>query len=712
MRGRSVTTPARKDSDAGASAMEQVALIDDAQASLYRQIRSLTQAAVALQQSKENFSAGAAGERRTADRVRQILDSLASTDWHLLPDRRWPGTRKANLDLVLVGPPGVVVLDAKNWHEPRIVDGSLWRGEANADEEVEKSRAAGDAVAASLADSGLAPTAVHPVVMLVGKDVPACELAGVTVVGESGLEVAMARLGVRLRPEQVTEIAAAVEQACPPAAKHRAAAAATAVTPPSEATQEPLLDLEAVWEALVEQAAQEPIESWMTWLHPEQAHLVSRSYNGPARIRGAAGTGKTVVALHRARHLARTPGARVLVTSYVRTLPVVHARVFARLAPELGKRVEFRGLHSWAVRLLRSRGRAVDVAGGGGRWMFDQAFREADTAALDALTLPADYWWDEVQHVIKGRGLGDFADYRELTRVGRRYPLREEQRRALWNVVEDYEDRLQRSEKCDWSDVLIRALAEVHQDPPADAYSAVVVDEVQDLTRVGLQLAHALVGDVPDGLLLVGDGQQQVYPGGFSLAEAGVSVQGRAAVLDRNYRNRAEVLRVALESMAGESFEDLEAGVVAGVREVETAHDGGLVKRAVCHDQRSQRAALLSALDWARHHDVRTGDMAILLRDNASSVAWVKELQRAGVPAELLKDYDGTGGDEVKVGTYQRAKGLEFACVFLPDSDRAVPDRRPEEPDEAYEERVALARRQLFVAMTRARDRLWLGSLG
>ena len=109
---------------------------------------------------------------------------------------------------------------------------------------------------------------------------------------------------------------------------------------------------------------------------------------------------------------------------------------------------------------------------------------------------------------------------------------------------------------------------------------------------------------------------------------------------------------------------------------------------------------------------MRRGDTAILVRDNRCAREWAATLHAADVPAELFTCYHGSSSDAVKIGTYQRAKGLEFACVFLPDYPLAIPAQRHDEPDDAYQERAALARRQLFVAMTRARDRLWLGSRG
>ncbi len=165
---------------------------------------------------------GGLGEQRAASRVQQVLVDLGSCDWHLLVDRRWPGTRSANLDLLLIGPPGVLLLDAKTWAEPRIEGGSLWCGQLDADEELEKARDAADAVAAVLADVGLAPTAVHPMILLVGRKTPAVPVGGIAVVGELvALQRTLTRLGPRLDAAEVAAVTALLNERCPPAAKRR-----------------------------------------------------------------------------------------------------------------------------------------------------------------------------------------------------------------------------------------------------------------------------------------------------------------------------------------------------------------------------------------------------------------------------------------------------------------------------------------------------------
>jgi hypothetical protein len=704
---------------AGASALEYSTSLEPLIDGTQRQIQSLQEALNALRRRQRDFRAGGDGESQTAARVQQVLLEFGSSEWHLLADRRWPGTRRANLDLMLVGPPGVLLLDAKSWVEPTIRAGSLYRGQENADDELDKARRAAEAVSEVLVGVGLAPVAVRPMIVLVKRKQAAVSLDGVMVVGEKSLQPELLRLPVRLDSGGIAAVVGALDEHCPPAStlgavtRHVVPRERPPASHQATVIAEALINTREIWEAALDAAAREPIETWMTWLHPAQAQLVTRRYSGPARIRGAAGTGKTVVALHRARELAKRPGARVLVTSFVRTLPQVQESLFHRLAPDFAGRVEFRGLHSWAARLLRARGTAVDVPRDSGWAAFERAWADVgQRGVLASSSLPLKYWLDEVQAVIKGRGISALATYLDLVRVGRRTPVREEQRRAVWDLYLAYQQHLLAQRHCDWSDVLLMALESVRDTPLAPDYTSVIVDEVQDLTCAGLQLLHALVGDKPDGLLLVGDGQQSVYVGGFALAEAGVSVTGRGTVLDRNYRNAGEVLKAAFEVVLADQFDDLEGDPVAGVREIEVDRQGGVVARRTARTFTEQRDDLVRALLKAIADGVRLGDIGVLVKTRRDVETWLVSLAVAGVAAISLESYDGTTTDAVKIGTYQRAKGLEFACVFLPDYDRAVDVQSGDEADDAYRERAELQRRQLFVAMTRARDRLWLCSRG
>lgn len=663
----------------------------------------------------ETFSLASRTERRIA----ALLSAMQPWGWHLLADRRWPGTRGANIDLIHVGPGGVLVIDVKAWKEPRVEHDMLWNGDADASDDVEALIRVTALVEESVQQLGLAPLEVTPVLVLAGRTGPELALGRVQLLGERRLVAWANRRGARLSEQQVTVVAGQLAETFPPYEAPlpvRVSTAVPAPVVPRAVTQDDelsLFDVAAIEASLVDAALLAPIEEWMTFLHPEQVRLVRRSFNGPARVRGPAGTGKTVVGLHRAAYLAATRTGPILYTAYVRTLPAVLGSLYARLSPTTVDRVEFTGIFALALRLLHERGVRVRLDGDRARLLFNRAWVSTGrrTCLADVAVHP-DYWWDEVSGVIKGRALTEFEEYAGLQRVGRRLPLLPPQRAAVWDLYTAYDGLLRADGVCDFADVLALALAEVSREPLHPAYAAVVVDEVQDLTCVGVRFLHALVGDRSDGLLLIGDGQQAVYPGGFTLAEAGVSIAGRGTRLTTNYRNAAEILDVAAAVVAADSYDDLEGVVELGKREMTVARSGGRTARVDARDERSHDAALLTHLrELASEPGVSFGDCAVLASTRAVARRYARLLAAAGVPVVDLEDYDGTKSHRVKVGTFKRAKGLEFKHVFLPMLSAAEPSQRAGEADPAYVERVELERRELYVGMTRARDGLWLGYL-
>ena len=483
----------------------------------------------------------------------------------------------------------------------------------------------------------------------------------------------------------------------------------TIVTPEPDV----LFDVEQLTQSILESALAGPIESWMTFLHPDQLRLVSTSWSGPARVRGPAGTGKTVVGLHRAAHLAERSADPILFVTFVKTLPVVLRALAARLSPGIEERIDFTGLHALARRLLDEAGVQVHLDSKRMNSAFNQAWAAVGrSSVLKQLDSRLDYWQDEIDYVIKGRGLTDFDEYAELTRHGRRTPMRREHREAMWELYVDYERRLREVGIHDFNDVLIMARDAVRDGNVSPAYGAVIVDEVQDLNLVGVQLLHAIAGDEANRFLIVGDGQQSVYPGGFTLVEAGISVTGRATVLRANYRNTAEILAVATQLVAADSFDDLEGTLTSGTRVTEASRHGlpPLIVRA--SDPTSLEIAFVRQIqDTVERLRVPLGDMAVLVPRLEDLRHYARVLAAAGIPAVELTEYDGVTVDKIKLGTFKRAKGLEFKYVLLPGLSEGPVKRWRGESDEALRERSERLRRELFVGMTRARDGLWLGYL-
>jgi hypothetical protein len=474
-----------------------------------------------------------------------------------------------------------------------------------------------------------------------------------------------------------------------------------------------------------------PIEEWMVFLHPEQRTVIDRRYDGPARVRGSAGTGKTVVALHRAAALvarARAdaqPVRPVLFTTYITSLVPVLARLYQRLP---GTRpddpIDFVGIDRLARRLCEEAGDhlRVDVA------RIDRAFRTAwqDVVRRDTplfrLGLTRGYVRDEITRVIKGRGLMDRDEYLAVERTGRRIPLPAPARAQIWALREAWDARMAELGTLDFADVLLRALGHARR-RPEPTYRAAIVDEAQDLTLTGLRLVCALVfgpGGVcpPDGLFIVGDGAQRVYPGGYTLRQAGLETRGRTAVLRRNYRNRREIIEAAMAVAGAEPVDDLEETYRRADAVHEAVRAGGAPVLVHAADPDREVGLLtevvkLVATPLGEEQAAAYGDLCVAVATNRQVERVLAALAAAGVPAMRLEDYDGTPIERVKVGTHFRAKGLEFKVVLLPFLGvDDFPGRDPGAGPAEAEERRELAVSQLFVAMTRARDALILTCTG
>ncbi|MFI1581601.1 UvrD-helicase domain-containing protein [Embleya sp. NPDC020630] len=680
--------------------------------------RELRREWVAARRTALRFEAASAAEQRVVAHLLLLL----GYGWRLLADRRWPGTRAANVDLVLVGPGGIHVVDVKNWRDaPRVADGHLFAGERPRDDEAAKLSAITRIAEEAVGPLGISPVAVQPLMVFAGHRVDAV-LGRIRLLGEAQVGPDLAALPARLDPAAVAVIADRLARVFP--AYEDTVRAPVDPVPPGP--RDGAFDPREFAAATLRAARLGPIERWMTYLDPGQCDLVRADWPGPARITGPAGTGKTVVGLHRAAYLAQHGAGRVLYVTFTANLPRVQRTFLADLAPVAVDRVDFHTIHSWALRFLDEHGaRPPGLDAARAAAAFDRAWSETSTETrqtrtherLTRIAASPAYWRQEIDHLIKGRGIETSAEYARLPRPGRRTRLtRAGDHDAVWRLYRRYEQLLRAEGISDFNDVLTAALRQARRRPRvASPYTSVIVDEVQDLTLVGVRLLHTLVGDAPNGLLLIGDGQQAVHPGGFRLADAGLVIPDEHThVLRRNYRNAPDIVRAALEVVASDGYEDPALGRVTAPRPLEfadrtrapdtPAEPNPAVIRANLPSPADHDAALLTTL----LADPRTWpDTAVLCRSGADVVHYADLLARAGIPVCPLARYEGRTTAGVKVGGYIRAKGLEFKHVLLPRYDLA--HSTCDRGGLAARERAEAARRRLFIAMVRARDTLWLG---
>jgi len=651
---------------------------------------------------------------RTESETAKVLAPLAGIGYHLLADRRWPGSKTAQVDMVVVGTAGVFIVDTKAWRDVAVHEGRITRGQEDVTDDIANLADLAWKTEAALAEIGLPPGEVHAVVALAGQKKVHAEVASVDVVGVHDLIAHITKRGKRLSAVRVDALLTAVLAHFPVIdGDHPAPVQVIVPATVLPRDPEPPINQQELENHLLDAVLDAPIEDWMAFLDPTQAKLVRRNFNGPARIRGAAGTGKTVVGLHRAAYLARATGGRVLFTTYIRTLPAVLQSLLERLAPDMVGRVDFVNVHAFASQLLKERGVPFRIDGLEAQRAFADAWNVIGASSpLRAPRFTRRYWEEEIAHVIKGRGLTHFDEYADLARVGRRHALPVEVRQAVWDLYETYSTNLRERRVCDFEDVVLLARDAV-RDQPLDRYDAVIVDEAQDLSCAMVSLLHALVEDRPDGLTLIGDGQQTIYPGGYTLGEVGISLAGRGVVLDVNHRNTAEILDFAKKMVADDQFVDIEGVDGAGDTVSAVTRSGPAPGVHRFADRAAHDAALLARVDEVlRLVGTGRGDVGILTATNPQADKVTAVLDAAGVPSVSLKHYAGKSSDRVRVGTIKRAKGLEFKQVLLPHVPAKLLGEAPDTESVAVRERRELDRRELYVGMTRARDGLWVGALG
>ncbi|PTA66912.1 3'-5' exonuclease [Deinococcus arcticus] len=448
-------------------------------------------------------------------------------------------------------------------------------------------------------------------------------------------------------------------------------------------------------------------EEWMIYLHPAQRHLAERRQSGPARVTGSAGTGKTVVALHRTAHLARQhPQARVLLTSFSRTLSSRLDEKLALLLPDDRQRaqVTVMNLHRLASRL----GRQWSLPH---RLLADEELTGALTRAARAVAsdLPLAFLRAEWQAVVEPRGLRTWDEYRAAPRTGRGVALGARQRLAIWKVFEALQAELRRQGQTTWG-LLCHDVADAlaTQGPPFDH---AVVDEAQDLGPAELRLLRALVAAGPDDLFLCADPAQRIFRARSSWLSSGIDVRGRASRLKINYRTSGEIRQFA-DRVLGEvrSEEDLPearrtinrfSGPRPDVRRFDT-----------------RQAELDGVSRWIQARlgeGLRAGEVAVFTRAR-SATREDALLRLLGTDIQTLEADMPHQLDRLTVTTMHRAKGLEFRAVVLMDAGADVlpsPAALQDVQDPADREAVLEQERQLlYVAATRAREQLLITHVG
>lgn len=455
-----------------------------------------------------------------------------------------------------------------------------------------------------------------------------------------------------------------------------------------------------------------PFAAWRVYLHPSQHKVAYRaSYSGPAQVTGGPGTGKTVVALHRVKHLLGflRDGDRVLLTTYTNALVAALRNGLAELVEdaELRARVDITTVDSLASRIVSTSRRPLRTGEEEARWQ--QAARATGFGGT------AQFLAQEYKHVILAQDLRSKEEYEAADRRGRGSRLPAAERPLVWRTVREFIDRLAADGRRTYLGTCAEAADLLGVRGPL--YRHVVVDEAQDLHPAQWRLLRATAPVRPDDLFVAGDPHQRIYDTKVSLRALGIKVAGRSTKMRKNYRSTHEILSWSTALLVGRPFEQLEDDArnetLLGYRSA--LHGNGPETYAAPSEEAELDSLVHRVRRWI-DDGTAPGEIGITSRFSKGVEKTLSRLSDEGIPAGKLSDPSGAS-DAVCVGTMHSFKGLEFRCVAVTGVNAgALPAPKaltPVEVDRLQHEADLQAERcLLFVACTRARDGLYVSWTG
>ncbi|WP_010090384.1 UvrD-helicase domain-containing protein [Burkholderia ubonensis] len=462
----------------------------------------------------------------------------------------------------------------------------------------------------------------------------------------------------------------------------------------------------------LQRALEFPWDKWTVFLHPAQRQMVERDYSGAARVSGSAGTGKTVVALHRAVQLAcKDEDARILLSTFSDTLANVLRSNLFRLTyntPKLAERLDVVSMDTVGVKLYSAEfGKPIFAS----REEISSLLKSA-AKNVDGLKANTSFLLSEWDDVVDTWQVENWEAYRDAKRLGRKTRLPEAQRALYWQVFAKVREQLRQAgkvTKAEMFDKLVGAL--LKRKYPVFDY--IVVDEAQDIGVQQLRFLASIAGDRPNGLFFAGDLGQRIFQQPFSWKLLGVDIRGRSRTLNINYRTSHQI-RSQADLLLGPEVSDVD-GNVESRRSTISIFNGPepVIRSFDSPDLESQ--AVGQWLKQSSISGVLPHEIGVFVRSEDEFPRALTAIAASGLIARVLGKDMVTEEGYVSLTTMHLAKGMEFRVVaVMACDDEIIPSQARIDlaSDDAELTEIYNTERQLlYVACTRARDQLHVSAV-
>lgn len=460
-----------------------------------------------------------------------------------------------------------------------------------------------------------------------------------------------------------------------------------------------------------------PLEMWRVYLHPSQRRIVRKEYKGPARILGGAGTGKTVVAMHRAKELAShcLGNEKILFTTFTENLAAdIQENLRKICTPDLMKHIEVVHLDQWVNRYLRAHDYPYTIAYGD---EIADMWKQAESYTGEDFDLPEGFFQEEWETVVQAQNIQSLAEYVKAPRPGRGIRLDRKRRMQVWKVFDEYRTMMDAEKVCDSACAMNECAQLLTAGPEVRMYAAVIVDEGQDFGPSAYRLLRAIAGtEHTNDLFIVGDAHQRIYKNKVILSRCGINVKGRAGKLRMNYRTTEEIRHKAMNILEGISFDDLDDGIDDGKGYISVSH-GEQPTVSVYATQDQEAAELIKSIQEQTAAGIDPREICVVARTNTLVDEYKKYLTAAGIACFEVKrkQADDRSRMGVRLATMHRVKGLEFTIVYIVAANKNyIPLKSAvNRSDEAERETAMTGERcLLYVAMTRAKKMVKISAYG
>jgi len=459
-----------------------------------------------------------------------------------------------------------------------------------------------------------------------------------------------------------------------------------------------------------------PLQHWRVFLHASQRRLSAGIKNGAVRVLGGAGTGKTVVAMHRAKWLAENiavNGKKVLFTTFTANLALdIKENLQLLCGSELMSRIEVINLDKWVQRFLRKKNYDFEISYG-----TEKYWQAAIDLAPVELNLPDSFYKEEWSRIIQPQSILDIEQYKRASRVGRGTRLNRLQRVKIWLVFEEYRALLTQDRIKEVDDAYRDAAALLQQDS-SEIYASIVVDEAQDMGTQAFKLIRQLVTEGPNDIFIVGDGHQRIYGRNkVVLGQCGINIRGRASKLKINYRTTDEIRKWAVNLLDGHSVDDLD-GDFDNQQGYKSLMHGSLPQLENFSSVNEQSDFIVRLLQKRIQEGISLHNICIVARVNSELEIISEVLKIEGIASYQLSanKSEQQHHDCVRLATMHRVKGLEFEEMILISLNNGVVPlshvtKSSVDPVEIRQTDLE-ERALLYVAITRAKKRASLLSYG